>query len=102
MIFEYIHHGRCFECGELTGLNKDTLMCPKHDYAATIQLLRTRLASAEEALGFYANVVNYCRTKPGLFFTLDQRDRDTSCFPGGAQIAGKRAREHFRHFPASM
>jgi hypothetical protein len=100
MSFDYTHHGRCFECGELAGLNKDTLMCPKHDYAAKIHSLRTRLASAEEALGFYADIESWEATGWDAQDLIDDSDIEEmkgEDLPKG----GKRAREHFEKFPPS-
>lgn len=54
---EYHHYGRCFECGDLTGLNVKSLMCPKHDYLAKIQKLEARLKEIESKISEVAGLV---------------------------------------------
>lgn len=46
----YDHYGTCFECGLLTALNKNSLMCEDHDYEKRIESLEQKLKIAVEAL----------------------------------------------------
>jgi len=88
--------GICKEChNEMT---REYFLASKLVLIRELNEMRTRLASAEEALGFYANIESWEATgwdAQDLIDESDIQDMPGEDLPKG----GKRARMHFGKFP---
>lgn len=72
---DYTHYGRCFECGLLTGLNKNTLMCETHDYEKRIKDLEQKLSEEQQRTLRYKELL-YSQSEQGEYIKELEERRD--------------------------